>query len=302
MICKICGHENEGGKFCEKCGAKLGPEVEETSAVQSFEGQEASETEVNTEIPAPPAEFRSVQNESAAGEAHHHVFTAPPRPQATTGGTAGDELSKPNPYIESAKQNSKVYFDYFLKGLKSPLAVTQKTGSEQLLNGIISLAIFVILFPLMFYFSLGHEARSFLSSSPFVDFVLKPAFWLAVFMFLVAVYTFGAVKLSTHPGAHFKEIIARFGVMLIPFIVISLIAFLFIILGSSVGGAFLTIGLIGGIFTIPALITTSYKRVALGGLDTLYAILLIYVAIFLTMLIVGDSIGSMLRPERIFNF
>lgn len=298
MICKICGHENDDGKFCEKCGARLGPEIEEIGAIQRDEHQEVTDTASNTEFSGVE---RTVQQETAAGNPPH-VFTTPQRPQTSSAGTVGGENSQPNPYLESAKQNSKIYFDYFVKGLKSPLAVTQKTGSEQLLNGIISMVIFAILFPFMIYLSIGSEARNFISSNPFVDIVLKPAFWLAVFMFLITVYTFGAVKLSTNPKADLKEIIARFGTLLIPFIVISLIAFLFMLLGSSIGGAFLSIALVGGIFTIPALITMSYKRDGFGGLDTLYAILLIYVAIFLTMLIIGDSLGSMLRSGNTFGF
>lgn len=298
MICTICGHENADGKFCEKCGARLSPEVEETAAIDPDETRELHSLEgapVYTEDP------QTVQQETAAGNPQT-VFTAPPPPQASSTGTAGSEPSQPNPYLESAKQNSKIYFDYFVKGLKSPLAVAQKTGSEQLLNGIISMFIFVILLPLMIYLSLGSGVRSFYSGSLFVDVVLKPVFWLALFMLLVAVYTFGAVKLSTNPRADLKEIIARFGTLLIPFIVISLIAFLFMLMGSAIGGLFLTIALIGGIFTIPVLVTLSYSRSGVGGLDTLYAILLIYAAVFLTTLVLGDSLGSMLRPTNFFGF
>lgn len=298
MLCKICGHENDDGKFCEKCGTRLGPEIEETAEVQPNEYHEVRDTVPTT---ASSGVEKTVQQETAAGNPPH-VFTTPPRPQTASAGTVGGESAQPNPYLESAKQSSKIYFDYFMKGLKSPLAVTQKTGSEQLLNGIISMVIFAILIPFMIYLSIGSGARDFFSNSPFVDIVLKPAFWLAVFMLLIAVYTFGAVKLSTNPKANMKEIIARFGTLLIPFIVISLVAFLFMLLGSSIGGAFLSIALVGGIFTIPALITMSYKREGFGGLDTLYAILLIYVAIFLTMLIIGDSLGSMLRSGNTFGF
>lgn len=300
MHCEICGHENDHGKFCEKCGARFDTQLEEPVKIQTVDHQEVTGGVSNTSFSGVE---RTVSQETAAGSPPHlHVFTTHLPPKAASAGTVGGESAQPNPYLESAKQNSKVYFDYFVKGLKSPLAVTHKTGSEQLLNGIISMVIFAILFPLMIYLSVGSEARNFFSSSPFVDFALKPAFWLAVFMLLIAVYTFGAVKISTNPKADLKEIIARFGTMLIPFIVISLIAFLFILMGSSIGGAFLSIALVGGIFTIPALITMSYKREGPGGLDTLYAILLIYVAIFLTMLIIGDSIGSMLRSGNMFGF
>lgn len=296
MICKICGHENADGKFCERCGAKLGPEIEEVSVNESNETSGRQDSTVASSF---YGDIRTLHQEPAAGNSPH-VFT-PPQSQSSATETAENEPEQPNPYLESAKQNSKIYFDYFVKGLKNPLTMAQKTGSEQLLNGIISMAIFVILIPFSFYLSIG-SSRNYLFSSPFLDIFLKPVFWLALFMFLVAVYTFGAVKLSTNPKVDLKEIIARFGTLLVPFIAIAIVAFFFMFMGSGIGSIFLTIALIGGIFTIPVLITMSYRREALGGLDTLYAILLIYVAIFLTMLILGDSLGSILSPTSILNF
>ncbi|MFC7682191.1 hypothetical protein [Paenibacillus sp. GCM10028914] len=302
MNCKICGHENGDGNFCERCGAKIGPEVEESTSNQPINTPQ--EDAGLKPSPSFAEQAQTFHQEPAAGHSKY-VFSGPPQqsqgPQASSTEGASGEAIQPNPYLESAKQNSKIYFDYFLKGLKSPLAVTQRTGKEQLLNGIISMAIFVILIPLMFYLSLG-SVRNYMFESPFVDLVLKPVFWLALFMFLVAVYTFGAVKLSTNPKADLKEVIARFGTLLIPFIVIALVAFLMLFMESRIGGVFLIISLVGGIFTIPVLVTMSYKREGIGGLDTLYAILLIYVAIFLTTLILGDSLGSILRPTNIFDF
>ncbi|WP_208916645.1 zinc ribbon domain-containing protein [Paenibacillus uliginis] len=297
MVCKICGHENVDAKFCEKCGSKLEYEVEGRVTVQPDEHQEIHSS-ANTTTTF-PKEVETVTFKAPAGNPHT-AFTAPPPTEHSSSRQAESESSQLKPYLESAKQNSKIYFNYFITGLKSPLRVAQKTGSEQLLNGIISMVIFAILLPLMLYLSLG-SARGFMRS-PFVDIVLKPVFWLALFIFLIAVYTFGAVKLSTNPRVGLKEVIARFGTLLIPFIVIFLVAFLFLLMGSGIGNLFITIALLGTIFTIPALITLSYKRESPGGIDTLYSILLIYAAVFLTIFILGDSLGSMLGSSNFFGF
>lgn len=304
MVCKICGHENGDARFCEKCGSKLVTEVEERAAVQPEEHQEihqsANTTTTSNTTATSSEEIETVRFEVPMGNRHAAFKASPPPQQSSSSGEARNEPSQIKPYLESAKQNSKMYFKYFVTGLKSPLAVAQRTGSEQLLNGIISMVIFVILLPLMFYLAVG-GARG-LMSSPFVNIVLKPVFWIALFMFLVAVYTFGAVRLSTNPKVSLKEVVARFGTLLIPFIVIFLVAFFLFIMGSGIGKLFITLSLIGSIFTVPALITLSYKRENAGGMDTAYAILLIYSAVFLTLMILGDGISLLMRPTNYFGF
>ncbi|KKO52578.1 zinc ribbon domain-containing protein [Paenibacillus sp. DMB20] len=298
MICTICGHENEGGQFCRKCGNKLVMENEGTMEQPEAKAEVVRFTAGHSGTVAQADAERAGQEASAGSQQAH--YTTASAPQAHTSGHTGQGTPQPNPYLESAKQNSKIYFNYFVKGLKNPLGVAQRTGSEQFLNGIISIVLFVLILPLMTYLSIG-SARSYMNS-PFVDLVIKPVFWLAVFMLLVAVYTFGAVKLSTNPSADFREIIARYGTLLIPLIVIVFVGFLFIMMGSGIGVALMSIGMIGAIFTAPAVITMGYKRENVRGLDTLYAILLIYAAVFITMMVIGDSIGSLLKPTSLFGF
>ncbi|WP_106769487.1 hypothetical protein [Paenibacillus faecalis] len=308
MNCKICGHKNTDASFCEKCGTRLASEVVERKPDQPEVYPESNQSEdkmpTSNITKGPLEETETVRYQVPM----NNMYTAPkasmPQDRSTphehsTPGTAGNEPSQIKPYLESAKKNSKIYFKYFVNSLKSPLAVAQKTGSEQLLNGIISLAIFSILLPLMIYFSFPGKS---LMSSPFVDIVLKPVFWIALFMFLIAVYTFGAVKLSTNPKVSLKEIIARFGTLLVPFIVIFLAAFFLLVIGIGMGGLLLTIAMIGSMFSIPVLITLSYKREVNGAMDTMYAILLVYLAIFITFFILGDTISSLMRPGNYFGF
>ena len=60
-------------------------------------------------------------------------------------------------------------------------------------------------------------------SVPFTDVVIKPALTYAIFIMLVAVFTYTAVKLG-RVNVHFKEVIARFGSFLIPSVAILAIA------------------------------------------------------------------------------
>lgn len=296
MICTICGHENEGGPFCRKCGNKL-VMGNEGAMEQSEAGAEVVRFTTGHSGTVAEADAERAGQEASAGSQQAHYTTAS-APKAHTSGHTGQGTPQPNPYLESAKQNSKIYFNYFVKGLKNPLDVAQRTGSEQFLNGIISIVLFVLILPLMTYLSIG---SSYMYGS-FLGLVIKPVFWLAVFMLLVAVYTFGAVKFSTNPTVDFREIIARFGTLLIPLIVIVFVGFLFIMMGSGIGVALMSIGMIGALFTVPAVITLGYKRENARGLDTLYAILLIYAAVFITIMVIGDSIGSLLRPTSLFGF
>ncbi|NMO97904.1 zinc ribbon domain-containing protein [Paenibacillus lemnae] len=301
MICSICGHENVSGKFCEKCGNRLVAEPEKDTTPEAEEAAASAERVESVESPehtaAGTADNARHDQEASAGQTYY----SPPasvntKTVHTSASEPGTGPSQTNAYLESAKKNSKMYFQYFVNVLKNPLAAAQRTGSEQLINGIITMVIFALLIPLMTYLSLG-EARDYLDryGSPFVDVVLKPWLWLMLLLGLTAVYTTGAVKLATNTKVDIKEIFARFGTLLVPFIAIVIVGFLLAFMEIGLGGNLLAIGVIGAFFTIPVLIAVDYKRVPGAKLDTLYAILLIYAALLVTVMIIGRSLLSMMN-------
>lgn len=309
MICSICGHETASGQFCEKCGAKLVQETEIPNGTGSEYSEQAETVYYHSAHPAGggqsvPADPGMARQEAAAD--HQHTYQAPHQdphqasgPQAHVSGQSGSAGDKLKPYMDSARESSKLYFDFFAKSLKNPVGVAQRIGAGQMVNGIISIILFALLLPLVIFIALQSAFRR---DIPFFDIVIKPMFWIALVLLLVAVYTFGAVKLSTKSAVDLREVIARFGALLVPFIVLVLIGFVLILMESRLGAALYSLAMIGAIFTAPAVIMMSYKKDSLRGVDPLYGILLVYAAVMITMMLIGDSVANIMQPSSMFRF
>jgi hypothetical protein len=258
MLCPNCNHQNEGGKFCEKCGTSLIAKA-------------AQETAASVDIP---------QTNTHAAQAAQ---------------------SQPNQYLEATKKISKTYFAYFIQVLKKPFASAQGVGSEHLVNGIITIALYSFIIPLMIYFAV----KGILSSvndfgsdlfgedvainPPFMDMVLKPTFAFAVFILLVATFSFAAVRLG-RINASFSEVIARFGSFLIPFTAILAVALIMSFLKIKMFVLLLFIGFVGSIFIVPPLVISSYKKDSKEGVDVIYGTLITFVLTFIAMGMMGDML------------
>lgn len=255
MICPNCSHENEGGKFCVKCGTPL-------------------KMDANSEVAA--------TSETAA-------------PTTTV---------QPNRYIESTKKISKTYFSYFMQVLKQPYASSQGMGAEHFINGLITMIIYSFLIPLTTYFGLKSVLNQinpfgsdlFGSSLPFSDVVLKPTFAYLIFILLVAIFTFAAIRLG-RVNASFKEVIARFGSFLIPTIAIFVIGLLMAILAIKMFFVLLIFGFIGSVFLVPPLVIASFKKETKDGIDIIYGSLITYALIFIAAAIMGDMLFNALQSS-----
>lgn len=274
MICPNCNHVNQGGKFCESCGTNL------TNGA-------ASQTAASFETNAIPASNQYTGNQYN-------------QTQASQGA--------PNQYIETTKEISKQYTSYFLQVLKKPFASTKSVGSEHFINGIITMVLYALMIPLMFYFALKgivpNYIKEFLNTEEygiefvttfidgftqeiaFTDVVVKPFFTYLIFILLVTAFTFGALKLG-RVQVSFKEVAARFGSFLIPFVTILLASLLLSIIKVDFAFYVLLIGFIGSIFMVPALVIGSYRRESNEGLDVIYGALLTYILTLILLRIMG---------------
>ncbi|MBP3041444.1 zinc ribbon domain-containing protein [Bacillaceae bacterium Marseille-Q3522] len=251
MICPKCHHEQEGGKFCENCGAPLN----ESAAVT----ESAAAVEQNATVNTPADSSQSSVN------------------------------------LEKAKNVSKLYFSYFVNILKHPYTSTKTLGEDQYLNGIITVILFSILFPFMVYFGFGDISEYI--DSPFVNIVLKPAIGIFIFIALIAIFTFAAIKLAKVP-AGYKDVVAKFGGLLVPFVAIVVIGVLFAILQFDLFFLFLAFAMIGSIFVVPVFTIQYFKGEKTAGLDTIYLTLLVYLATIIVLSIIGrffiDSVFNMI--------
>lgn len=270
MICPNCQHQNDGGNFCEKCGTKLTGNV-------------------NPEV-------------AASSETSNRSFVS----QTPTVNNVPNSNAIPNQYLEKTKNVSKLYFSYFMHVLKKPYANSQSVGGEHFLNAIITMILYSLIIPLIFYFGLkgllsnindfgsalfGEEVAV---NPPFFDVVIKPTFAFVIFILLVAIITFAAVKLG-RINASFKEVISRFGSFLIPIVIILAVALIFSILKIEFFLVVLLLGFIGSIFLVPPLVIASFKKDTQVGMDVIYGSLVTYVFTFIVIRVMGDILFESLK-------
>ncbi|WP_420976225.1 zinc ribbon domain-containing protein [Bacillus vallismortis] len=208
MYCPQCGHQTDGGKFCEKCGSPL---------------------------PGQSGQQQAVQTGAAA------------------------------------KQAAKQFGSFVVAVLKRPYQECKTTGGEQLISAIITLVLFSLLTPLMFYilFSDGPGSVSFTAI------FLEPTIYFALFLFFLHALIFFALKIA---GNHvsFKDSFSRFGAFLIPFTAILVLALLLFLLHTNICFTILAVGLIGAFFAIPPVMLISYQHSYKGKVDVIYSTIVIY--------------------------
>ncbi len=294
MICPNCQHQNDGGNFCEKCGTKLTANVNPEVAATAESSPQGFTNPVQN-----GADFNSNPNQYTQQNQNQYA-----QPNQNTQQTY--QNAQPNQYIETTKNVSKQYFGYFINVLKKPYATSQAVGGEHLINGIITMVLYSLFIPLMFYFGLKgilSDINSFgasllgediVKNPPFADVVLKPTFAYLIFIFLVSTFTFAAVKLG-RINASFKEVIARFGSFLIPFVCILAIALIMSILKIDFFLFFLLLGFLGSIFIVPPLVIASFKKGTQEGVDAIYGTLITYVLTFIAIFIMADMLFESIK-------
>ncbi|QHZ45548.1 zinc ribbon domain-containing protein [Bacillus sp. NSP9.1] len=229
MTCSKCGHQTDGGRFCENCGANL-----------------------------------SAESDSAGTKA---------------------ETAQTQMYVEAAKKASSMYFSFCLRALKRPYKEMKNAGEQHFTNSIITMVVFAIIVPLTFYFglkgffdSLGRYSGIWSGSDmmpTFFDIVVKPAFTFAIYIFLLFVFTYAGVRIQG-AQAPFKEVMGRFGALLVPFTALLVIAFLLSLMKTALFLSVLLFALCGIVFLIPPAVLYSYHEKAKGAVDMIYSTLLVY--------------------------
>lgn len=252
MVCSNCSHQNEGGKFCENCGSPLAT------------GGAAQET-------------------AAAVESTN----------------LGNQGQAPNQYLTKTKNISKGYLSYALTVLKKPYASSVGVGKEHFVNSIITMVLYSFIIPLMLFFGvkalssgLNDLAGAFgmgeVFQPSFMDIVIIPTFLYAIFILLVAIFTYAGIKLG-RINPSFKEVIARFGSFLIPFTAVLIVALLLSLIKVKLFIYFLLLGFFGSIFTVPSLVIASYKKQSQEGIDVIYGTLVTYVLTSVLLYIMGQK-------------
>ncbi|WP_273124187.1 zinc ribbon domain-containing protein [Bacillus weihaiensis] len=256
--CTNCQHQNEDGKFCEKCGNSL------TTSTESIR-------EVSATTEAQPV--------SGGGQGSQYLEEA--KKMSKMYFTYFLEVLK-KPYASSVNVGE----EHFLNGIITMV----------LYSLFIPLMLFFALKGVLA--EMSGFASEFLGeqdiSVPFSDVVLMPTLAYVIFILLVACFTFASVKLG-RVDANFKEVISRFGSFLIPSVAILAIALILSILKVKLFIFIAFIGFLTSIFLVPPLVIASFKKQTKDGVDVIYGSFITYVLTFVAIAIMGDMLFESLK-------
>ena len=273
MICVNCGHQQESGKFCGKCGTKF----EET-------GVQPGVTAIGTH-PSEPVPIQNAATEQAATTVETEQPTAAPI-----------EPAEPNIYVENTKQKSKLYIKYFMQHLKEP-SLAKNQGEAQYSNGLISICLLSILIGLSFFTAVGTTgfyAPSFLSVFIGISFFSLASTGLVLVTLWLINNFFG-------PQHSFKSIISLYGGHLSPVLLMGAASLLLMLLKSyTFGGLSLILVFTFSISLLPLYLISVLLTNKSSSLDPLYAYV-IYIAAFsifftiFTVILADSTIGGLLN-------
>ncbi len=246
LICIHCGHKQELGNFCGKCGAA-----------------------------------RSEDN---------NVTTEPPFPSR--------HVHKPNPTIQSIKDQTKKYWQYFNVHLKAPVQLYEKYEQE-FVNGVMSIILFSILIALSF-FSLIRNAMN----TTVVESFYSTFSGIFIFSCLSVGLVLVTLTLINHffgPQYTFKSIVSLFGGHLPITILLLLLSVIFILLKSLIiGFVLLFIAFSYTIFLLPLYLISALLTKQSSGGDPFFGFILyvltvsILFSLFMTLL-ADTTIGHLLN-------
>ncbi|WP_334073482.1 MULTISPECIES: zinc ribbon domain-containing protein [Paenibacillus] len=180
------------------------------------------------------------------------------------------------------------YLQFVTAALRHPVAFARRVNHGQFIAGLITILLFSLLVPLIIY--TGFQRLVGFVDNPFVGMVLRPTLAFLIMSLLITAYCYAVVRYGKGP-ADYREVAARFGVYLVPFTALLLLALLAALLGiHSLQSLLLLIGLLGAWFAVPAfVILTGYSAEGQtpGFPDQLQGTLLVYLAVLLTLALFG---------------
>lgn len=205
---------------------------------------------------------------------------------------------KENEYVQQGAEISKQYFQFALSSLKQPFNFAKKVDQQSFVNGLISIILFSIFFPLTTYFFTKNFAWG---SVPFGETVITPAIILFI-TFLVITGIMLAILQLMRVGANFKELIARVGSLFVfPLLFVIVGCLLTIIKASFLGLIFSSFGLVFLQLSYFA-VMFSYEKKSKGGLDAYYGIILTIIAIIIVFAIISSIVFESILHELYYFF
>ena len=283
MICPNCGQETDPEKLCTSCGAPL-PE-DESRAVDP----NTADVQMQASVTAGNAESEQFVNAAQnTGEVQREDVQNHTSELASTQENTQDqtqESAKPNEFVETLKRESSHFGHFFWDMLKGP-DEAKKTNHTSMTPAIITMVIFSILIALGSYL-IANQIVSIWGGVSFVDSFLIPFIQFIILFAVVIALVFGGAKMAAQ-SLSFTDVIAKVGAYTVPFLVLTIVGSLLTLIGLSVAGVLVILGLLGPILIIPTLILLEQPA---NGFDRIYVLIGIYVV---SLLISGMLVQSIL--------
>lgn len=275
MQCSNCGHLNKSGKFCVKCGSKLGEEgVKEQVAATA----DHSATHTYSQPASQPAQpNQHVENAKHISKMYIGYFMQGLKaPLATAQGVREEQFINAliTFILYAISIPLMMYFGWktmlvkIFGGLSS--AITGEDAGDSLISGLLDSDL------------LGEAGKV-----SFVDVVLKQSIFMFIGLAVIVAVAYGAMKLAKL-DISFKAFFARFGTFLIVPTGLFIVGIVLSLLHIDIFLYFLLVGLLGILFVIPLTIT-SFKSNVAEGLDKVYGILLTYVVTIIVLYMVSKG-------------
>lgn len=284
MNCSNCGHFNDGGKFCVKCGHKLQEEaaVSQTAAASEYQPQPQPQTAY-----APQQPNQRVQQAKKMSKSFFGYFVEGIKNPTATAQAAG----------EGQFINALITVILYALSIPIMLYVGWKLLLIQFVRSMFKLPVIsaemdpsdIEEFNMGVNFIKATDINSIIHFN-FTDFVFKQG----IFIFIGLAVIIGATYIVAKFGkvdVSFKEFFSRFGTFLIIPTALLLIGLVLAFLHVEFFSYFMNFGLLSIFLVVPFTIA-SFKPSETNGLDRIYSTLIVYVVITIVLVFIANGLGE----------
>jgi hypothetical protein len=274
LQCANCGHLNEDGKFCVKCGSKLGEEGISQQVAATAENHPYQQSSTVSSQPN-----QHVENVKQISTMYASYFWQGIKNPTTTAKGAGE-----NQFINalitiilySVSVPLMIYIGWKIIIYKLFMTVYDAVGAHSLFGEIAE----------------GASPNDIpdIEEFTFVDIVLKQSIFFLIGVLVIIAASYGIIKLAK-VDVSFKAFIARFGTYMIVPTTVFLVGIVLCLIHIDLFLYCLLFGLLGMFFVIPVTLL-SFKRNSNSGLDTIYGILILYVVTVIVYVMIAKGLGT----------
>ncbi|WP_284141686.1 MULTISPECIES: zinc ribbon domain-containing protein [unclassified Virgibacillus] len=228
-------------------------------------------------------------NEEFAAAADPTIGGTVPTETPLQENSVNEEASNPNQSVENVKAAGSAFGQFFVKLVKRP-STAQSVDGNAMISGIIAIVLYSLVISLGFFLLIRSAFGSYGPS--FAESFLLPFLEFAILFGAVALLTFAGSKLCAQ-AVTVKDVIAKYGAYLVPFMLLFIIGFLLALVNlTSFGILAIMVSILGPIIAVPTMILFEKNAV---GIDRIFILIGVYlVSILVFSLLLRSFLGSIM--------